>query len=166
RAIRVPLLCEMKYEIKEKLSVPNYTVVTADQGKTFFYIEKQKKRRFASKRDVQYFQFHPKEIYTISNDQLQSFEDGDIIKVSPVFSPPNRRLFKWKQDVYLLVHHAFCRIDPEVVKRFAFYHQPIKLYPSQFTLFQEGKSIVPLYRESLQEFDMSLYQTSGRKHSS
>ncbi|MGG0027892.1 glycosyltransferase family A protein [Bacillus safensis subsp. osmophilus] len=166
RAIRVPLLCEMKYEMKEKLAVPNYTVVTADYGKTFFYIEDQKKRRFASKRDVQYFQFHPKEIYTISNDQLQAFEDGSIIQASPVFSPPNRRLFKWKQDVYLLVHHTFCRIDPEVVKRFAFYHQPIKLYPSQFTLFLEGKPIVPLYRESLQEFDMSLYQTSGRKHSS
>jgi spore maturation protein CgeD len=94
------------------------------------------------------------------------FEDGGMIQVSPVFSPPNRRLFKWKQDVYLLMHHTFYRIDPDVVKRFAFYHQPINLYPSQFTLFQEGKPIVPLYMESLQEFDMSLYQTSGRKHSS
>ncbi|WP_144486319.1 glycosyltransferase family 2 protein [Bacillus pumilus] len=166
RAIRVPSLCAMKYEIKDMLAVPNYTVVTADHGKTFYYIEDQKKRRFASKRDVQYFQFHSKEIYTISKERLQIFEDGGMIQVSPVFNPPNRRLFKWKQDVYLLMHHTFCRIDPEVVKRFAFYHQPINLYPSQFTLFQEGKPIVPLYMESLQEFDMSLYQTSGRKHSS
>ncbi|WP_197226600.1 glycosyltransferase family 2 protein [Bacillus xiamenensis] len=166
RAIRVPSLCTMKYEIREMLTVPNDTVVTADYGKTFYYIEHQKKRRFASKRDVQYFQFHPNEIYTISNEQLETFEDGSIIQVSPVFSPPNRRLFKWKQDIYLLVHDTFCRIVPEVVKLFAFYHQPIKLYPSQFAFFPEGKPIVPLYMESLQEFDMSLYQTSGRKYSS
>lgn len=166
RAIRVPLLCTMKYEMKNMLAVPNYTVVTADNGRTFYYIEDQKKRRFASKRDVQYFQFHPKEIYAISNELLQIFEDGKIIEASPVFSPPNRRLFKWNQNVYVLVHDTFCRIDPEVVKLFAFYHQPIKLYPSQFTLFQEGKPIMPLYMESLHEFNMSLYQTSGRKHSS
>ncbi|MFS0656710.1 glycosyltransferase family A protein [Bacillus sp. 179-C3.3 HS] len=166
RAIRVPLLCAMKYEKKHKLAVPNYTVITADQGKTYYYMEDQKKRRFASKRDLQYFQFHQKEIYSISNEWLQSFEDGKIIQTTPVFSPPNRRLFKWKQDVYLFVHDTFYRIAPELVKVFAFYHQPIKLYPSQFSLFQEGKSIVPLYMESFREFNMSLYETSGRKHSS
>ncbi|MDR0124906.1 MULTISPECIES: glycosyltransferase family A protein [Bacillus] len=166
RAIRIPLLCAMKYEMNEMLAVPNYTVVSADNGRTFYYIEDQKKRRFASKRDMQYFQFHPKEIYTISNDLLQTFDDGEIIQAFPVFSPPNRRLFKWEQDVYLLMHDTFCRIVPEVMKLFAFNHQPIRLFPSQFTLFQEGKPIVPLYMESLHEFDMSLYQTSGRKHSS
>ncbi len=66
RAIRVPLLCAMKYEMNDQLTVPNYTVVTADNGRTFYYIEHQKKRRFASKRDMQYFQFHQKEIYTVS----------------------------------------------------------------------------------------------------
>ncbi|MFJ5963110.1 glycosyltransferase family A protein [Bacillus sp. NPDC093026] len=165
RAIRVPLLCVMKYEVKGALPVPNYTVVTADNGRTFYYIEDQKKRRFYSKRDVQYFQFHQKEIYRISDDLLQAFDDGKIIQASPEFSPPNRRLFKWKQDIYLFVHHTFCRIVLEVVKLFAFYHQPIKLYPAQFALFQEGKPIVPLYMESLHEFNMSLYQLSGRKHS-
>ncbi|MDM5298429.1 glycosyltransferase family 2 protein [Bacillus pumilus] len=166
RAVRVPLLCTMKYESKSMLKVPNYTVVTADHGKTFYYIEDQQKRRFASKRDVQYFQFHPKEIYAISNELLQVLDEGKLIQASSAFSPPNRRLFKWKQIVYLLVHDTFCRIDPELVKLFAFDHQPIKLYPSQFPLFQEGKPIVPLYMESLDEFNMSLYQTSGRKHSS
>lgn len=43
RAIRVPSLCAMKYEMKDMLVVPNYTVVTADHGKTFYYIEGQKK---------------------------------------------------------------------------------------------------------------------------
>ncbi|MGS0902799.1 glycosyltransferase family 2 protein [Bacillus altitudinis] len=166
RAIRVPSLCTMKYEMNEPLTVPNYTVVTADNGRTFYYIEHQTKRRFASRRDVQYFQFHQKEIYTVTKQQLETFEEGSIIQVSPIFSPPNRRLFKWKQDVYLFVHDTFCRIVPEVVKIFAFYHQPIKLQPSQFAFFQEGKPIVPLYMESLQEFDLSLYQTSGRKYSS
>ncbi|WP_342394142.1 glycosyltransferase family A protein [Bacillus aerius] len=166
RAIRVPLICAMKYEVKDKRVVPNYTVVTADNGRTIYYIEDQKKRRFASKRDMQYFQFHPKEMCTVSNELLQTLDEGKIIQVSPEFSPPNRRLFKWQRDVYLFVHDTFCRIAPEVVKLFAFYHQPIKLYPSHFTLFQEGKSIVPLYMESFHEFDMSLYQTSGRKHSS
>ncbi|MEI4788790.1 hypothetical protein WAX46_00135 [Bacillus sp. FJAT-53060] len=61
------------------------------------------------------------------------------------------------------MHDTFCRIVPKVVKLFAFDHQPIKIYASQFTLFQEGMPIVPLYLESLQEFDMSLYQTSERK---
>ncbi|MGE6629713.1 glycosyltransferase family 2 protein [Bacillus sp. NPDC077027] len=164
RAVAVPKLCLLKYEVQEALDVPNYTVVTANGGKTLYYIEGQKKRKFDSKRDFHYFRFHQKEVYFITESELNTFDDAENIQAFGRFNPPNRRLFKHKQLLFLLMNHTFCPIAPEIIKLFGIHHQPMILKPSQLSVFSQGKSIVPLYMESLQELNIDFYSITGRKH--